>query len=221
MPTERFFHLPTEKKQRIVNAAIAELSRTPFDSISINKIVQAADIPRGSFYQYFEDKLDLLGFLLQDFKNEMLQLFLQTLDATNGDIFAACLAALDVTISYGTKAENIAMAQNIFPHLKLEDGRCVFPVLLTHLPANAAPCQKEDYESIQQLVGYLLSFPQNVMPEQELRNLLEILVALFRYTVAQTFFHLEQKEEIRENFQSKLSILKRCMQKEVPHHVEI
>ena len=220
MPTERFFHLPTEKKQRIINAAMAELSRAPFDSISINKIVQAADIPRGSFYQYFQDKLDLLGFLLQDFKNEILRVFLQTLESADGDIFAACLAVLDSTIAFGTRRENIALAQNIFPYLKLEDGKCVFPLLLTH-PTDTASCHKEEHEAVQQLVGHLLSFPQNRMPEQELRNLLEILIALFRYTVAQTFFNLEQKEEIRENFRCKLTILKRCLQKEVPHHVEI
>ena len=77
MPKERFLNLPEEKKQRIIDAAVAEFSRVPFDQVSINKIIRSAEIPRGSFYQYFDDKLDLLSFILQDLGTELEHTVLQ------------------------------------------------------------------------------------------------------------------------------------------------
>ena len=60
MPKETFLKLPEEKKDKIIKAAKKEFARVPFEQTSIKNIVEDADIPRGSFYQYFESKEDLL-----------------------------------------------------------------------------------------------------------------------------------------------------------------
>ena len=59
MPKETFVKLPEEKKDKIIKAAKKEFARVPFEQTSI-KIIEDADIARGSFYQYFESKEDLL-----------------------------------------------------------------------------------------------------------------------------------------------------------------
>ena len=58
MPTNTFFHLPEEKQQRLLDAAQIEFSRHSLQEASIANIVKLAEIPRGSFYQYFENKND-------------------------------------------------------------------------------------------------------------------------------------------------------------------
>ncbi len=63
MPSERFLKLSEEKQKRIVEAAVNEFARVPFENVSINQIIREADISRGSFYTYFEDKRDLLGYV--------------------------------------------------------------------------------------------------------------------------------------------------------------
>ena len=60
MPTNTFFHLPEEKQQRLLDAAQIEFSRHSLQEASIANIVKLAEIPRGSFYQYFENKEDLI-----------------------------------------------------------------------------------------------------------------------------------------------------------------
>ena len=60
MPKETFLKLPEEKKNKIIKAAKKEFERAPFEQTSIKNIVEDADIARGSFYQYFESKEDLL-----------------------------------------------------------------------------------------------------------------------------------------------------------------
>lgn len=58
MPTQTF-SICLKKTKRLIEAARIEFSRVPLKEASIANIVKLADIPRGSFYQYFEDKEDL------------------------------------------------------------------------------------------------------------------------------------------------------------------
>ncbi|KJS22853.1 MAG: TetR family transcriptional regulator [Clostridiaceae bacterium BRH_c20a] len=64
MPKDTFFNLSIEKRQRIIDMAIDEFAKYSYDKVSISKIVDKAEIAKGSFYQYFEDKKDLYKYLL-------------------------------------------------------------------------------------------------------------------------------------------------------------
>jgi AcrR family transcriptional regulator len=64
MPKDTFFNLPEEKRQRIIDLALAEFAANDFETASISRIVAQANIAKGSFYQYFENKEDLHSYLL-------------------------------------------------------------------------------------------------------------------------------------------------------------
>ncbi len=208
MPTERFFRLPEEKRRRVIDAAVAELKRAPFDQISINKIIRSADIPRGSFYQYFDNKLDLLDFLLAGCKAEVERAILKTLRETGGDLFAVFSAILRAVVNLGSQEENALLFRNIFPHLKLEDSQRIFPFLRIQTLASAPPgcCQTEAYQTF---FRYLRKLLDSGVPEDDLLDTLEMLTAALRYTVAQVFFHPELQREAQNHFANKLAILKR------------
>ena len=59
MPKSTFFGLPEERRGRLVHEAIAEFADRPYAEASLSQIARRARIPKGSFYQYFDDKLDL------------------------------------------------------------------------------------------------------------------------------------------------------------------
>lgn len=65
MSTKTFENLDKEKKQKIIDAAILEFSRTIPDHINIQNIIKDAHIPRGSFYQYFRNKKDLYIYIFK------------------------------------------------------------------------------------------------------------------------------------------------------------
>ncbi|MCK8824142.1 TetR/AcrR family transcriptional regulator [Fuchsiella alkaliacetigena] len=65
MPSETFFNLPEEKRERVLDAAIKEFAQHPYHKSSINRIVEEADIAKGSFYQYFSDKKDLFKYIVE------------------------------------------------------------------------------------------------------------------------------------------------------------
>ena len=67
MIKKTFYNLPEEKRQRIIDAIMNEFSGSPSEKVSINRIIKEANISRGSFYQYFDDKVDLVEILTRTF----------------------------------------------------------------------------------------------------------------------------------------------------------
>lgn len=99
MPSATFFRLPEEKRQRLIDACWEELTQVRFADVSINRIIAAAHIPRGSFYQYFEDKEDLIRYLLEDLRQYFITLLRNILVEAKGDLFALPLMAYNRFIS--------------------------------------------------------------------------------------------------------------------------
>jgi AcrR family transcriptional regulator len=65
MPTDTFHNLPTEKRDRILEAAITEFAAHPYDAASLTNIARQTNIAKGSLYQYFEDKKGLYQYLIE------------------------------------------------------------------------------------------------------------------------------------------------------------
>ena len=85
MPTERFMRLPKEKIEAIRIAAAKEFMRVPPEEASINRIIHDADISRGSFYTYFEDKQDLLKWLICAHAEHHFKGYIDALQKNGGD----------------------------------------------------------------------------------------------------------------------------------------
>jgi TetR/AcrR family transcriptional regulator len=65
MTKSTFYNLSDEKKDRIFDAALLEFSTRRFSEASLNQIIKSAGIPKGSFYQYFDNKEDLYLYILE------------------------------------------------------------------------------------------------------------------------------------------------------------
>ena len=76
MPTQRFLNLKESKKIAILEAAANEFARVPYSAASINQIIKEAEISRGSFYTYFEDKDDLMRYMLRGFRDTLRKKYL-------------------------------------------------------------------------------------------------------------------------------------------------
>lgn len=99
MATDRFVRLPKEKQEIILWAAIREFAQVPFDKVSINKIIKEADISRGSFYTYFEDKKDVLHYIIMSTLTQYKNAFQSFLKKNKGDIWETLEDLLDYSIS--------------------------------------------------------------------------------------------------------------------------
>jgi len=63
VPTQTFYNLDKEKQNRIIESAIDEFSIRSFNEAKLSNIIRESKIPRGSFYQYFEDKMDIYKYI--------------------------------------------------------------------------------------------------------------------------------------------------------------
>ena len=64
MALEGFYNLKDKKKENILQSVVNCLKEKTYDELSVNDIVVAADISRGSFYNYFVDKSDAVSTLV-------------------------------------------------------------------------------------------------------------------------------------------------------------
>ena len=99
MPTSTFFRLPEEKRKRLMDAAWEEFTTNSYTDASINRIIQKAHIPRGSFYQYFQDKEDLFWYLFGGMHDYFAEVFRELLQESKGDLFAVPIQAFDRFVS--------------------------------------------------------------------------------------------------------------------------
>ncbi|MFW5847749.1 MAG: TetR/AcrR family transcriptional regulator [bacterium] len=79
MPSKTFYNLEKNKQNRIIKAAIEEFSAKIYEQVHLSNIIKKANIPRGSFYQYFKDKEDLYLYIISIIKNTKLDYLSSTL----------------------------------------------------------------------------------------------------------------------------------------------
>ena len=113
MPSQRFYRLSEEKRALIWKASMKEFISAPYEKVSINKITRDAGISRGSFYTYFEDKKDLLSFLLEDTRKKWSDFCADRLEDTGGDLFSAMEALLEYGIEFCKNNDLLRLHRNL------------------------------------------------------------------------------------------------------------
>lgn len=122
MPKPTFFRLAEEKRQRLIQAAYDEFSRAPFPDASISNIIKDAGIPRGSFYQYFEDKSDIFFYLLDRTRSQTEELYKQAMKAHDGDLFGMMADFFDEAINKLLKGPHREFYANVFLYMDFHNA---------------------------------------------------------------------------------------------------
>ncbi|MFZ5449046.1 MAG: TetR/AcrR family transcriptional regulator [Thermodesulfobacteriota bacterium] len=60
-----FRHLPPDKQERVLDAALAEFAEQGYQAASLNRVVAKAGIAKGSLYQYFPNKEGIFNYIFQ------------------------------------------------------------------------------------------------------------------------------------------------------------
>lgn len=90
-----FYNLPLEKRKKIIDVTRTEFRKGNRQKITINSVIKNAGISRGSFYQYFDDKLDLVELCVNDMINHIVDFVRDELLLNGGDIFEIPLRIFD------------------------------------------------------------------------------------------------------------------------------
>lgn len=194
MPSATFFNLPEEKRQRLIEAAWEEITSVSFDKVSINRIIQNAKISRGSFYQYFTDKADLLHFLLGQIREEIEQALKEREKRQDEDLFSAVLRGYDWVIA------------------RREDKTLRLPQAIRLAQLNPEMEMAPMLRCVRDLMGDAVEKTGFWQTEEiQVRDHMELLCNVVGGAVLRSFRSPERTAEIREQLRKQLAVLKHGM----------
>lgn len=197
MPRLTFFNLPDHKKQTLLDAAIEEFSRVPLQEASIANIVKAADIPRGSFYQYFENKEDLYFYLLKEELKEKRKKYFTKLEEHHGDIFHA---VTDILQSFLIRMENENTYQfyrNMFLNLNYQTEKTFTDFI------------NDNHQQYSEFTNLINTEKLNVSSQEELELIVRMLTLVMTENIIQKFARNLSNDEVIEQFTKQIDLLKR------------
>ena len=201
MPKETFFRLKEEKRQKIENALIDEFSSGSFEEASISNIIIKAGIPRGSFYQYFEDKYDAVKYIIKKFLDLEHKKMQQLLKETNGDIFETTIKIYDYMVENSLNDSRNKLIKNILQELRKNN-------------INLFETEGKLENGKQRIEEILDTTQLNIKQEKDVFYFLRILTAITRSISMEVVTGKISKEKGKETLVCEIEILKRGMKKQ-------
>ncbi|WP_102275226.1 TetR/AcrR family transcriptional regulator [Cytobacillus massiliigabonensis] len=196
MPKITFFNLPKDKKETLIQAAKKEFSRVPLYDASITNIIKEAGIPRGSFYQYFEDKEDAFFFLLNELMKENKFNFIHLLSSNNGDLFETMIEFFRIIIS---EEENFNFLKNTFLNMTHR--------IESNFSRSFSPNERnENFEKFSSLIN---KSTLNISDESELFHILQIIAAVTFRNFVDKFARDLSIEEAMNTYLIEMNLLKK------------
>lgn len=198
MPKETFFNLKEAKRDKIEKALINEFSRVSFEQASISNIVAEAEIPRGSFYQYFEDKEDAIKYVIEKFIRIEHKKMNQFLIDSNRDIFEAIFKFYNYMIE-STENGSFRLIKNIFQELR-KNNISIFEA-------------QNEIGSKEEVNKFINTDNLNIEQEEDLKYFMKILTTITRTVASEVINKKITREEGEKALRRQLEIVKNGMRK--------
>ncbi|MHA3065843.1 TetR family transcriptional regulator [Lacticaseibacillus saniviri] len=191
MPKPTFFRLNEEKQARLIQAAHDEFSRVPFESASISNIIRLAGIPRGSFYQYFEDKADIYFYLLQQLRVTSQQHLNDALQASKGDFFQAMAQNFGEVIDDIVEGHNAALYRNVFMYMDYRGAARLSPAMFD---------RSRDHDAheaqVRRLYDKVDTDKLQIDDIRDFKMLMGLVMNTFMQTIGHYYAHQSRGEEV-------------------------
>ena len=91
-----YYNLPLEKREKILSVTKNEFKKSHKRKLTITNVIEQAGISRGSFYQYFDDKVDLVALVVDDMLNQITNYIKNELLDNGGNIFIIPLKIFEI-----------------------------------------------------------------------------------------------------------------------------
>ncbi|WP_078544513.1 TetR/AcrR family transcriptional regulator [Litchfieldia alkalitelluris] len=203
MPKITFHNLPDDKKQKLIQAVKKEFSRVPVYEASISNIIKTANIPRGSFYQYFEDKEDAYYYLLNEMVLELNNVFIALLTKHEGNLFEAMVDLFKLIID---EDENFYLLKNSFSNMSYKVEDKFSGIFSDYHNSN---------EKIEKISLYINKKTLNINDDREIFFMMQIISAVTLRNFVEKFAKDLTKEEAIKNYIIEMNMLKNGLAKKL------
>lgn len=197
MPSQTFYNLSEEKRKKLVKVALEEFSKVPFSDVSINTIIAKAEISRGSFYMYFQDKEDLFRFLLESHKQAFQKMTREAFQHHDGDLFSSFTELFDGVLDYVERSENKEFIRNVFLNLNARQEGFL-------IPHGDRFFHKHPQNEILELVNRRLL---KVQTDEDLIVAIRLLMDMTIQTIMSSICRSLSKEETKKIYLKKIEML--------------
>nr|WP_026576142.1 TetR/AcrR family transcriptional regulator [Bacillus sp. UNC438CL73TsuS30] len=204
MPKPTFLNLSKEKQEGLLKAAKKEFSRVPLNEASISNIIKDAGIPRGSFYQYFEDKEDVFYFLLDEHSTRNNERFISILKMNEGDLFQSFIDWFKSTLITFEEQENRQYFKNTFLNMNYRIEKAI----TQNIYEEKAKCR------FMGIIHSINSENLNVQNEEELHHIFKIMTAVMLRNLVSVFAREIHMNDAMKAFSLELDLLKRGFYKQ-------
>lgn len=198
MIKKTFYNLPYEKRKRITDAVIKEFMERPNEKVSINRIIKTAEISRGSFYQYFDDKVDLIEIITKTMFDESSNKAKEILKLSCGDLFVMYIKMFDYFDDYSSQKQTMKIMRNIVDSFKANED------LVSEYLKNRFNIALSNNEIYLMVDRQNLKFQDN----ESVKCLIEILTQVLKNAIFDVFVAGSDREEVRERLIKKIDIIK-------------
>lgn len=201
MIKKTFYNLPQEKKNRILQAVREEFKLVPKEKVSINRIVARAHISRGSFYQYFDDKVDLIVLITEDLFQYVMAQAKELLQKNDGNLFLMYMELFDIITNYIAERNEQIFFSNIFESLKT-NGDLITDFLQHRFPHYECEALAKDFARFVN-IKYLKHHER-----KDIACIFNIMNLVERDSVFDVFVLGKDKEEAKKTLYRKIALLK-------------
>ena len=203
MIKKTFYNLPEEKRQRVTEAIVDEFANAEDDKVSINRIVQKANISRGSFYQYFDDKLDLVEVLIRSYLNLVIDDLRRAIISSDGDIFYTFECMYDLIIDFSKDERNRNVLKNLISNVRANNNLVSDYIVKRYI---------KQYKSIEEFINITDEFSRKSFrfkSDEDLTYLQQILTSVLKNEMYNYYVFDTDPEETKARYLRKLYIIKR------------
>lgn len=199
MPKKIFENISKEKQDMFINAALDEFTSKSFEQVSVNSIVKKANISRGSFYTYFENKDELFNYIFIQVREERFNYAKELIKESYGNFFVFIKKLFEYDFDRFSTTNRYSLFRNYIHYIQITKKGSIKDSII--MPLNGLLSFKDkSYSNIFNIKEYGMDEPQFL-------DLVEMTMII----VVNTFMKFEAesltKEEVFKIFITRINIL--------------
>lgn len=204
MPKQTFFNLPKSKQELLLNAGIKEFSRVPLNEAVISNIIATAEIPRGSFYQYFENKEDLFFYIFSIYGKKGESAFIDCLKKNNGDIVETFIDLFQRLLVFLKNDEKKNFFRNVFSNMNHKVENAFAPSFI-----------KENHNAvIKEFFNTVDLKKLNIKDASEIKYVMRVIKAVTIHNIMSNFANNISEDEAIKKYKMEMNLLKEGIYKQ-------
>lgn len=197
MPRSTYFHLETEKRRAIFDAGKKEFTTYSLHDASVNRIVKQAGIPKGSFYQYFDNKEEFYWYIVETLIYSKLGDYQDILRKVDGDIFRAEEQIVRYLLNLVESDETHELMKHVF-----QDS---YIALQRRISESGISIYYQMYEL---LLSY--GFPNlNIRSKEDFVNVFQMIRNITNHTVMMMILQNMTKRDALKLYETQMELLQR------------